>query len=301
MNNSLKENFEKDGFFVLRNLLNTDDIKKYLTSIEKKRETLVNQKAATFTDGKFKIISSDISNFKSYSEYDDQNLWDYVSNKKLLDTISELIGEKAYFVHDLGLLDPGSNPNNDSSWHRDSPCRSTGVGPDWDQDLKYNVVTAITYLRDSDECGTGLSVIPGSHKISYKRTLSNILRYIHLRTRNNKYLKIFRDLISRIIGKTIKYKAGDCIIFFCTLYHTSILVNKIKPVHFRQCLTSRYGGYGKHSNTYIDYVTNKRPEMNRYINSKQKENFLNFIKEKKIFLPFVENSKPIPGAFIKKK
>ena len=35
MNNSLKENFEKDGFFVLRNLLNTDDIKKYLTSIEK--------------------------------------------------------------------------------------------------------------------------------------------------------------------------------------------------------------------------------------------------------------------------
>ena len=140
MNNSLKENFEKDGFFVLRNLLNTDDIKKYLTSIEKKRETLLNQKAATFTDGKFKIISSDISNFKSYSEYDDQNLWDYVSNKKLLDTISELIGEKAYFVHDLGLLDPGSNPNNDSSWHRDSPCRSTGVGPDWDQDLKYNVV-----------------------------------------------------------------------------------------------------------------------------------------------------------------
>ena len=106
-----------------------------------------------------------------------------------------------------------------------------------------------------------------------QRTLSNILRYIHLRTRNNEYLKIFRDLISRIIGKTIKYKAGDCIIFFCTLYHTSILVNKIKPAHFRQCLTSRYGGYGKHSNTYIDYVTNKRPEMNRYINSKQKENF----------------------------
>ena len=30
---------------MLRNLLNTDDIKKYLTSIEKKRETLVNQKA----------------------------------------------------------------------------------------------------------------------------------------------------------------------------------------------------------------------------------------------------------------
>ena len=51
-----------------------------------------------------------ILKFKNYSQYDDENLWDYVSNKKLLDNIDGLLNEKSYFVHDLGLLDPGSNP-----------------------------------------------------------------------------------------------------------------------------------------------------------------------------------------------
>ena len=96
-------------------------------------------------------------------------MWEYVSNFKLINKITDLIGEKPYFLHDLSLLDPGSNPKNETSWHRDSPCRTTGIDPDWDQKFKYNVVTAITYLRDSNECGTGLSVIPGSHKISYKK------------------------------------------------------------------------------------------------------------------------------------
>ena len=77
----------------------------------KKTINLSKPKSSNFTDGKFKIISSDISNFKSYSEYDDQIYGTMFQIK--IDTISELIEKKAYFVHDLGLLDPGSNPNND--------------------------------------------------------------------------------------------------------------------------------------------------------------------------------------------
>ncbi len=300
MNYIDNQKFNKNGYFVIKNLLNKDEIAKYLKSIEKKRESLIKQNAASASEEKFKINSSDTSNFKNYSEYDDRDLWEYVSNKKLVDTISKLIGEKAYFVHDLGLLDPGSNPNNDCSWHRDSPCRSTGVGPDWDQKFKYNVVTAITYLRSSEECGTGLNLIPGSHKLSYKKTISNIVRFTHLKTRNNNLLKNYRNLTSRLIGKTIKYNAGDCIVFLCTLYHTPVLIHNNKPKHYRQCITSRYGGYGKHSNTYIDYVVNKRPEMNKYTNSKEKDNFINYIKDKNLFLPFVEDSKKIEGAFIKK-
>ena len=165
-----KKNFFENGFYVIKNLLDDSEVKKYIKSIEKKRISLLEQNAATISEhNEFRIKSSDSSNFKDYSEYDDKSLWEYLSNKRLVDTISELLNEKAYFVHDLGLLDPDSNPDNDNSWHRDSPCRSTGIGPDWDQSKKYNVITAITYLRSSEECGTGLSVIPGSHKITFKK------------------------------------------------------------------------------------------------------------------------------------
>ena len=39
--------------------------------------------------------------------------------------------------------------------------------------------------------------------------------------------------------------------------------------------------------------------MNKYINSKNKEKFLNYIKEKRIFLPFVANNNSAKGMFIK--
>ena len=68
----------------------------------------------------------------------------------------------------------------------------------------------------------------------------------------------------------------------------------------RQCITSRYGGEGKHSNTYIDYVLNKRPEMNKYLNSKKKDDFIDFIKKKDLYLKIIKDDKPITGAFIKK-
>ena len=296
-----KKDFFKNGFYIIKNLLEKEEIEKYKNCIKKKRDSLLEQNAATINaDGSFKIKTSDTQKFKEYSEYDDKNLWDYVSNEKLIDNISELLNEKAYFVHDLGLLDPSANPNNDCTWHRDSPCRTIGVGPDWDQNIRYNVVTAITYLRSSNECGTGLSVIPGSHKLSYKKKLSNILRYTHSKTRNNKYLKTYRNLISNLVGKTINYEAGDCLVFLTTLLHTPVLIDSKKTSIFRQCITSRYGGIGKHSNTYIDYVTNKRKEMNKYINSKKKDEFINHIKKKKIFLPFVEKINATEGIFIKK-
>jgi ectoine hydroxylase-related dioxygenase (phytanoyl-CoA dioxygenase family) len=300
MNKFNKQDFFKNGFYVIKNLLEKNEIDKYLDSIKKKRDSLLKQNAAVIDEnGIFRIKTSDTQKFKNYSEYDDENLWDYVSNKKLTNNISDLLNEKSYFVHDLGLLDPGTNPNNDVSWHRDCPCRTMGVGPDWDPNMKYNVVTAITYLQSSEDCGTGLNIIPGSHKLSYKKTISNILRFIHLKTRNNNKLKIIRNLISKIIGTTINYEAGDCIVFLCTLYHAPITINNSKLSIKRQCITARYGGIGKHSNTYIDYVTNKRPDMNKYINAKKKNDFLNYIKEKRIFLPFIENTNNLEGAFLK--
>ena len=38
----------------------------------------------------------------------------------------------------------------DHTWHRDNPCRRTGYGPDWNTKEKYNVVSSMVYLTESD-------------------------------------------------------------------------------------------------------------------------------------------------------
>ena len=95
MKNYNKQDFYKNGFYVIRNLLNEDEIKKYISCIKNKRDSLLKQNAASIDEnGSFKIKTSDTGKFKNYSEYDDENLWDYVSNKKLLDNIDSLLNEK---------------------------------------------------------------------------------------------------------------------------------------------------------------------------------------------------------------
>ena len=88
MKNYNKQDFYKNGFYVIRNLLNEDEIKKYISCIKNKRDSLLKQNAASIDEnGSFKIKTSDTGKFKNYSEYDDENLWDYVSNKNFWITL----------------------------------------------------------------------------------------------------------------------------------------------------------------------------------------------------------------------
>ena len=40
--------------------------------------------------------------------------------------------------------------------------------------------------------------------------------------------------------------------------------------------------------------------MNKYLNSKKKDDFIDFIKKKDLYLKIIKDDKPISGAFIKK-
>ena len=108
-------------------------------------------------------------NFNDFKE----SLWDFVANKKVIEKVKVLTGERRYFY--IALL-----------------CYATqlvqitvgieiihitnGIGPDWDDDQKYNVVSVILYLSDTDKTSAGLNLIPYSNKRSYNKTFSNLLR-----------------------------------------------------------------------------------------------------------------------------
>jgi hypothetical protein len=108
--------------------------------------------------------------------YNYRNIWDYLINDRLLSILRNLLGANIYYLHDMSIVTSNLTKPNIYSWHRDNPCKITGKGPDWDKNELYNVVSTITYFTPNKDTGSGISVIPFSHKNAYAYTLSNILR-----------------------------------------------------------------------------------------------------------------------------
>lgn len=272
-------NFKKNGYIVIPQFLNSKQTKDLQISLELQKN---------------KKSKNDI-----YVPIDDDNVLDFLCNEKLKKILNLLIGPKVYFLHDVNLLD-GPVSNNNYTWHRDNPCRRTGIGQDWDTKEEYNVVSAAAYLCDSNETQSSLSVIPKSHLINYSSKFSNILRVIHLRTRKFTFLKPLRRLIQSIIAKEIYYKPGDLIIFLCNLYHSGSVIKYNTQKVNRQCIISRFGGAGNHNKTFMNYELNYRHGNEKFLVSKKKEEYFKKLKQNDLYIsPDIEKKK-IEGIFIPK-
>jgi len=271
-------NFKKNGYIVLPNFLDSNETKKLQNSVTEQRE---------------KKSKNEI-----YNSLEDENIWNFLCNKNLKNILNSLIGPKVYFLHDTDILDAPIIDK--SSWHRDNPCRRTGVGPDWDNNEDYNVVSVAVYLCDSKETQTSLNVIPKSHILKYSSRLSNILRVMHLRSKNVKFLKPLRTIIQFVIGKEIHYKPGDLIIFLCNLYHKGSITNAQTQKANRQGLISRFGGSGNHYKTFMNYELNYRHAKERLLFSKKKEQYFEILKKNDLYVSPDIEKKEIKGIFISK-
>lgn len=275
MNDKVKQ-IKRDGYLVIRNLLNEEEISNLEVSFKKK-----------------------YSSENDYHETDDNSVWEYLINRKLLVLLKEILGNQIFYMHDVDL---GKSKIKDyrRSWHRDNPCRSTGNGPDWDRNFPYNVLTTITYMSSSKETNSNLNIILESHKIKYKYTISNVLRLIHRKLLETKYFSFFRKIIEKIIGKKIFYNVGDCIIFFANIYHMGNGVSKDNKD--RKLIIARYGGPGKHSENFLNYNFKHRSDIsNRYLSTLKKYEFFNHLKKNKIYIPLPEEKKEIKGVYSQKK
>ena len=271
-------NFKRNGYIVIPNFLDQEEIGELSTSLEESKNT---QQKKT-----------------NYNVLDDEKVWDFLCNKNLKKILSLIIGPEVYYLHDVSLL--YGEIDSKYTWHRDNPCRRTGIGPDWTEKANYNVVSAAVYFSDSNESNSGLNLIPKSHFNEYKSTLSNLIRVLHNRTRNNKNFKFIRNICEKFIGHEIKYKPGDLIIFYCSLYHTGSLISKNVEKVYRDGIITRFGGQGVHSKNFMNYQLNYRKLINRILLSTKKEFFFDRLKKNNIFIsPNVEQEK-IEGIHIPK-
>ncbi len=267
-----KKQLLKKGYCIVKNFLNDDQIRNFDSSFSKKKD-----------------------NKENYLEHNEEKFWEYLTDNRLLKTLKYLLGEKIYYMHDLSINETRID-DNFRSWHRDSPCRATGIGPDWDKDFPYNVVSTITYLCSSNESNSHLSVIKGSHRQQYRFTISNVLRFIHRKIYHKRSLRFLSIIIQKIIGTKLTFDSGDCIIFLANLYHMGSGITPDNKT--RKVILARYGGEGKHSENYINFFLKHRSEnLNKYEGFKKKEQYFDYLSKNKIFFPLPENKKEIKGVY----
>ena len=205
--------------------------------------------------------------------------WEFIANERLLNSIRNLLGPEIFYLHTFSTRREKEG-DFEYSWHRDNPCRLFGKGPDWDKSEPYNVLTAIIYLSSSDVTGSGLNLIPFSHKRTF--TLSNILRVLHYRTKYISLFKSIRNILPRfLVGVNIKTSPGDCVIFLANMLHTGIPTRSL-----RKAMLFQYGIDNKHSKNYVNYIIHHRKNLVYEIKYKEKINeFFNFLKSKNIYYP----------------
>ena len=73
------DNFKKNGFFIIKNLLNEKELLNINKSFDEKK---INSK---------------------YNEINDKNCWKYLTNQKLNENLKKILGDKIYYLHDLNF------------------------------------------------------------------------------------------------------------------------------------------------------------------------------------------------------
>jgi len=266
--------FNRDGYIHFKSFFDESEIKNFTKAINQKK--VLKEK-----DGVDRTV-------------DIEGVWDFVNHARVLKVIRSLLGDKIFYMHDAGIISGSTNITSGYTWHRDNPCRRTGVGPDWNVDEKYNVVSAAYYFTDSNST---LNIIKKSHSINFKHSLSNLLRVIHGRLRYIKKLKFLKTIIELLIGKHIKYGAGDLLIFYCNLYHAGSTI-KNSENNSRDTIIARYGGVGNHIKNFLNYHINYRNGMEQYNISKKKDIFFQRLKDNKIYISPEIPKEKIDGIFI---
>jgi hypothetical protein len=270
-----RDNLFKYGFCILRNLLDDKEIEQYRSAIKK--------------------ISKECGQEAYIRLYNYRETWGYIVHDRLLNILKSLLGSKVFYLHSSGISH-WHKISREVSWHRDSPCRIIGKGPDWDQNEPYNVVSVITYLSSNDDTKSGINVIPFSHKKNYAYTLSNILRILHWKTKDIKFLQGIRDKIQNYIGVTCRTDPGDCVVFLCNLFH-----DPVPTAGLRQAIIGQFGPAGKHSKNYVNYILKHREDHAYRIDESNKtkvDDFFNLLKSKNIFYPLPEKKEDISGVTI---
>jgi len=260
---SLRNEFDRNGYVVVRGLLTPAEATHYRVLLQQKSGRsdadfdagLARKKGWTLPDGATK----------------DPDFWPLIVNERLVSVIRELIGPDARYTQHSDLhVHHGT-----VGWHRDSKDRSFGQGSDWDESKDpYRVARVAIYLQSYEESGSKLGVIAGSHR------RESALTRLELKAANQARRVLGRaDVLPPLLtarASWVETQPGDCIIFDQRALHTGNFIRGPKYAIFLS-----YGADNVHSRNHRLYYIQNRKELGY---GDYPDELANKLREKDLFL-----------------
>jgi hypothetical protein len=270
---ALREEFEQQGFVVVRGLLAPLEAARY--------RALIQELSGVFDDdfgSRVFTCPDGITQNRAF--------WPLIYHPRLLDAIRSLGGPTVRYTQhsDIHVNYAGRAPDRTDigGWHRDCACRDFNVGPDWDESLgPYRVIRVAIYLQSYAESRSALGVVPGSHRFERKlagndrrlwtrllgaeyRTRRVLSRmglaeepyyyhpWFHHRTFPARWPILFRPTEP----VWIKTEPGDAVIFNQRLYHCATPI--VGP---KYALYLSYSPEDEHARNHLRYYRHHRRDL----------------------------------------
>ena len=248
----LREQLERDGFVVIKGLLNPEEVKYYIS----KMETLsgIQYDEATTSRGNMGKRGLDQSWYMPDGVTKMRDFWPLITDERLLTAVRELLAPDVKFLQHTDLHVGFSA----ISWHRDSVCRTFGQGPDWDEsDVAYQLVRVGIYLQTYEESHFRLGFIPGSHRPVENITLRHKFNEAKLKSLGALSYLFVRFQESASNATWVATEPGDCLIFDPRALHSGSYI--IGP---KYSIFLGYGVENKHFDNHQNYYRHIRTELN---------------------------------------
>lgn len=231
----MREQFQRDGYLVVRSLFSAEQIAFYKQELDKL--SVGRSQKWTLPDGVCQ----------------NRPFWDAIFNEKILAAVRGLLGGEIKFLQHNDLHVGFSSFH----WHRDSVCRTFGKGPDWDESVKpYQLLRVGIYLQES-EGGFRLGLVRGTHRPD--RLPESERDFIESKTGSlTKALTLLggKDPIDAR-ADWVATEPGDCVIFDPRTIHTGSDFQWTKYSFF-----VAYGIENSHFRNHYNYYRHLREDLN---------------------------------------
>jgi hypothetical protein len=147
----LQADFEKYGVVLIKNLLNQDEVSRYLNDVRKITKLDDEDYVAVVKGEKQSYISPGTINREPA-------LWPVIFNPKLIEILSSLIGEPVKYVGSDSVFVHYSSVG----FHRDTDILEE-ISPWYHQDFKYSYMKTMFYLNDDGRQVNRMGIQPFSH------------------------------------------------------------------------------------------------------------------------------------------
>jgi ectoine hydroxylase-related dioxygenase (phytanoyl-CoA dioxygenase family) len=179
----LLDNYNKNGYVIIRNVLSETEIKTFRSHMKNIFDTKIISE-----QGDLELVRSNI--FSRFPE-----VQEYFFKQPVIDSLKDLLGDDFIIMPEVSVMD-----SKYGGWHKDTTSIEL-FGQDFHKSPDFKLVNAAFYLQDNTDFGGGLDVVPGSHLTQdpyvehFKKTLGKI--------RKGKGPQSFRGKIKQIIIKSI--------------------------------------------------------------------------------------------------